>query len=289
MFADGKTETVAESDSSQDSSGVFNKREIVKDADRFLFDISCSAKEVDQLAEGPRIQIDRERIHSEISTVEISFYRAGLHSGERARPGIVLVSGGSHIDLEAIWKQKHRSPEFFVTPNAAPRKFEGQFSGKWYAISFDHHIDVQILIPQQKISYRPAYKIDLLSSTLRDLACPAQDPDNVGRQKLLHEFPDASAPQTPCRKLFRPSGIAATRKLHVFQEIAPAYYADYLSIPNHGNEPLPALDDQPKNLVNSRIRKNEHYTGAHVVADRQLFQAMMLSLFHHVPMKYSQD
>src|SRR5207344_2021824 len=82
VLAELKPETQFEPDRPEHAGGVLHEAEAVEHADDFLFEIALPAVEIDQLAEGSRVEPDRQRVDRKIPPVEILLDGALLDSRE---------------------------------------------------------------------------------------------------------------------------------------------------------------------------------------------------------------
>src|SRR3989304_2303025 len=85
MFSDLESKTLFKPDRPKDPSGIFDKREIMQNADRFFLDISYPPKKIDQLSERFWIELDRQGVHGKVSPIKVHLDRSAFHRGQGCR------------------------------------------------------------------------------------------------------------------------------------------------------------------------------------------------------------
>jgi len=97
-----KAEPLLESHGAKETRGIIHETPLVQHPDRAILQIATATAIVDQDAESPWVQADRQCINREISPMQILLDRAWLDNGKRRRLSIGFLSRGRDINPTAV-------------------------------------------------------------------------------------------------------------------------------------------------------------------------------------------
>ena len=80
------------------------------------FDIPLGPEEIQQGAELPGVELQRQGVDGEVPAVEVHLDGAVFHDGQRPRGLVIFGAGGGHVDFEAVGENDHRGLEFLEFP-----------------------------------------------------------------------------------------------------------------------------------------------------------------------------
>jgi hypothetical protein len=91
--------------------------------------IPLGPEKIQQGAELPGVELQRQGVDGEVPAVEVHLDGAVFHDGQRPRGLVIFGAGGGHVDLKAVGENDHRGLEFLEFPGPGPepgRKAPGE-------------------------------------------------------------------------------------------------------------------------------------------------------------------
>ncbi len=170
-----KTEALLKSNRAKDPGRILDETQVVQNANGLILEIALTAEKIEQFPITRAIQGNSQGIDGKITAIKIMLNRGIFNSRQRARFQVIFNPGGGHVYLEPIGENNDRGAEFAVRADAAIMT-AGIFGCQGNAVPFDNHIDIEILLPQQQITDKPADSKDMNAELIAD--CPQLSQDS---------------------------------------------------------------------------------------------------------------